>query len=184
MTDPLNALRLPVEPADPDPVFAERLRAQLRQAVLNPLGETMTETVIEEDLGAVPSLAPSIVVSDARAALDWYVEVFGATQRGELYVNEDNTIGHAEVRIGDAVLMFAEASDLWPDVPVGAPTGPKHSHTLHLQVSDVDGLTQRAAARGASVEREPTDQPYGRGSVIVDPFGHRWMLLHSPWRAR
>ena len=54
--------------------------------------------------------------------MDWYVEVFGAQRRGELHVNADGTIGHAEVGIGDAVLMFAEASGLWPDVPVRAPT--------------------------------------------------------------
>lgn len=181
MTDPLDALRLPVEPADPDPTFAERLRAELRQAVLNPLGDTMTETVIQ-----TATLTPYIVVSDARAALDWYVAVFGATRRGEPHVNEDGTIGHAEVAIGGAVLMFAEASPLWPDVPVAPPADPpgRHSHTLHLMVSDVDSLAARAVERGASLERPPTDQPYGRGAVIVDPFGHRWILLRTPsWRA-
>ena len=110
--------------------------------------------------------------------MDWYVEVFGAQRRGELYVNADSTIGHAEIGIGDAVLMFAEASDLWPDVPVRAPDSPvTFSHTLHLEVDDVDASTERARRSGASVERGPADQPYGRGSVIVDPFGHRWMLL-------
>jgi predicted enzyme related to lactoylglutathione lyase len=191
MTDPLDALRAPVEPVDPDPIFAERLRAELRRAALR--GAAMTEMTTttpstaeaEAALPWPPSLTPYIVVSDARAALDWYVEVFGATRRGGLYVNADGTIGHAEIGIGDAVLMLAEQSDLWPDVPVGPPPEPptKHSHTLHLQMSDVDGTTRRAAARGASVEREPTDQPYGRGSVIVDPFGHRWMLLRPPGRA-
>jgi predicted enzyme related to lactoylglutathione lyase len=80
--------------------------------------------------------------------------------------------------------MFADASDLWPDVPVRAPDSPAtFSHTLHLEVDDVDGTTERARRSGASVEREPTNQPYGRGSVIVDPFGHRWMLLRPPARA-
>ncbi len=131
-----------------------------------------------------PTLTPYIVVSDARRAMDWYVQVFGAQRRGELHVNADGTIGHAEVSIGDAVLMFAEASDLWPDVPVRAPESPAtFSHTLHLEVDDVDASTDRARRSGASVEREPTDQPYGRGSVIVDPFGHRWMLLRPPARA-
>ena len=180
MTDPLDALRLPVEPIDPDPSFTERLRAELREAVLNPLGETMTETVV-----TAPVLSPYIVVPDARAALAWYTEVFGATQRGKPWVNDDGTIGHAEIGIGNAVLMFAEVSELWPDVPVAPPalhSHTKHSHTLHLQVSDVDGTTRRAAEHGATVEREPADQPYGRGSVIIDPFGHRWMLLFQPWQ--
>jgi uncharacterized glyoxalase superfamily protein PhnB len=145
--------------------------------------QTVT-TGVEREPAWPPTLTPYIVVSDARRAIDWYVEVFGAQRRGELYVNADGTIGHAEVGIGDAVLMFAEASDLWPDVPVRAPDSPAtFSHTLHLEVDDVDGTTERARRSGASVEREPADQPYGRGSVIVDPFGHRWMLLRPPARA-
>jgi predicted enzyme related to lactoylglutathione lyase len=64
---------------------------------------------------------------------------------------------------------------------VRAPDSPAtFSHTLHLEVDDVDASTERARRSGASVEREPADQPYGRGSVIVDPFGHRWMLLRPP----
>ena len=128
-----------------------------------------------------PALTPYITVSDARRAMDWYAEVFGARPRGQLYVNADGTIGHAEVSIGDSVLMLSDQSDLWPDVPVRAPDHPTtFSHTLHLEVADVDGTTERARSSGASVEREPVDQPYGRGSVIVDPFGHRWMLLRPP----
>jgi len=128
-----------------------------------------------------PALTPYITVSDARRAMDWYAEVFGAQRRGELYVNADGTIGHAELAIDDAVLMLSEVSDLWPDVPVRAPDHPStFSHTLHLQVQDVDAITERARSNGAAVEREPVDQPYGRGSVIIDPFGHRWMLLRPP----
>lgn len=185
MTDPLDALRTPVEPVEPDPTFAERLRERLRRAVLDPLGGNMSETAqqaAEADVGWGPSLTPYIVVSDARRAMDWYVEVFGATRRGELYENSDGSIGHAEIGIGDAVLMFAEASDLYPEVPVAAPAEPPstHSHTLHLQVDDVDATITRAAGRGARVERQPQDQPYGRVGVIVDPFGHRWLLNKPP----
>lgn len=131
-----------------------------------------------------PTLTPYIIVSDARAALDWYVEVLDAQPRGEPHVNADNTIGHMEVGIGDAVLMFAEASDLYPDVPVRAPDAPTtFSHTLHLQVPDVERTVARARQRGAAIEREPTDEPYGRAAVLVDPFGHRWLLLEPPPRA-
>lgn len=142
----------------------------------------MSESTAAETATHYPTLNPYLNVSDARRAQDWYVTVLGATPRGEPYVNEDGTIGHAEVTFGDSVLMFAEPSDLWPDVPVGVPTGPKHSHSLNLQVDDVDALTQKAADHGASVERMPQDQPYWRGSVIVDPFGHRWILLSPPPR--
>jgi uncharacterized glyoxalase superfamily protein PhnB len=191
MTDPFEALREPVTPVDPDPGFARRLRLRLSREVFAPtaptasIGGTMSQQTVaigaEREPAWPPALTPYIVVSDARRAMDWYIEVFGAQRRGELYVNADGTIGHAEVGIGDAVLMFAEHSDLWPDVPVRAPDSPTtFSHTLHLEVTDVDGTTERARRNGAAVERPPTDQPYGRGSVIVDPFGHRWMLLRPP----
>jgi uncharacterized glyoxalase superfamily protein PhnB len=188
MTDPFEALREPVTPTDPDPEFAGRLRLRLTREVFALSGGTMSQQTVaarvEREPAWPPTLTPYVVVSDARRAMDWYVEVFGAHRRGELHVNADGTIGHAEVGIGDAVLMFAEASDLWPDVPVRAPDSPTtFSHTLHLEVDDVDASTERARRGGASVEREPVDQPYGRGSVIVDPFGHRWMLLRRPSRA-
>ena len=188
MTDPFEALHEPVTPADPDPGFAGRLRMRLAREVFEPSGGSMSQQTVtaraEREPAWPPTLTPYIVVSDARRALDWYAEVFGAQRRGELHVNSDGTIGHAEVGIGDAVLMFSEPSDLWPDVPVRAPDSPAtFSHTLHLEVDDVDASTERARRAGASVEREPTDQPYGRGSVIIDPFGHRWMLLKPPGRA-
>ena len=188
MTDPFEALREPVTPVDPDPGFAGRLRTRLTREVFAPAGGIMSQQTVasrvEREPAWPPALTPYIVVSDARRAMDWYMQVFGAQRRGEPHVNPDGTIGHAEVGIGDAVLMLAEASDLWPDVPVRAPESPAtFSHTLHLEVDDVDGTTDRARRSGALVEREPADQFYGRGSVIVDPFGHRWMLLRHPARA-
>jgi uncharacterized glyoxalase superfamily protein PhnB len=188
MTDPFEALREPVTPVEPDSDFAGRLRMRLTREVFASPGGTMSQQTVatraQREPAQPPTLTPYIVVSDARRAMDWYVEVFGAQRRGELHVNADGTIGHAEVGIGDAVLMFAEASDLWPDVPVRAPDSPvTFSHTLHLEVDDVDASTERARRSGASVEREPTDQPYGRGAVIVDPFGHRWMLRRPPTRS-
>ena len=145
----------------------------------------MSQQTVEPQAGTqparerrAPALTPYIMVADARRAMDWYAQVLGARRRGEPVVNADGTIGHAELEFGDAVLMLAEASDLWPNVPVRAPDSPAtFSHTLHLEVSDVDGATQRARDNGATVERAPVDQFYGRGAVIVDPFGHRWMLL-------
>ena len=185
MTDPFEELREPVTPAGPDPGFAGRLRQRLTREVFASPGGTMsqptTEVRVEREPSSPPALTPYIVVADARRAMDWYVEVFGARRRGEPVVNADGTIGHAEVGIGNAVLMFSEASDLWPDVPVRAPDSPEtFSHSLHLEVADVDETTERARRGGAAVEREPSDQPYGRRSAIVDPFGHRWILLRPP----
>ncbi len=183
--DPLESLREPVTPVDPDPYFAAALRLRLNREVIASPGGTMSQQTVanrvEREPAWPPTLSPYIVVSDAWRAMDWYIEVFGAQRRGEPYVNADGTIGHAEVGIGDAVLMFAQHSNLYPDVPARAPDSPTtFSHTLHLQVENVDEVTERSRRHGATVEREPVDQPYGRSAVIVDPFGHRWMLLKPP----
>ena len=187
--DPFAALREPARPAEPDPGFARRLRERLRREILPASGGTMSQQTVPVATSAPaprqpawpPSLTPYIIVSDARRAIDWYGSVLGARRRGEPHVNADGTIGHAELALGDAVLMLSEPSPLWPEVPVSAPDGSgRFSHTLHLDVADVDGMTERARQAGAAVEREPVDQPYGRGAVIVDPFGHRWMLLRPP----
>ena len=185
MTDPFEALREPVTPVDPDPDFAGRLRQRLTREVFTFPGGTMSQHTVEPQAGTqsrrehrAPALTPYIMVSDARRAMDWYVRVLGARRRGEPVVNADGTIGHAELGLGDAVLMLAEPSDLWPDIPVRAPDHPTtFSHSLHLEVDDVDAVTERAARDGAAVERPPSDEFYGRRAAIVDPFGHRWILL-------
>lgn len=126
-------------------------------------------------------LNPYIAVKDARAAIDWYRRVLDATSRGEPYVMPDGSVGHAELAIGDSVLMLAEGSD---EVPVQPPDSPSlFSHTLHVQVGDADVVTEKARDAGAAIEREPEDQPYGRVAVFVDPFGHRWMVNEPPVRA-
>jgi len=128
------------------------------------MSQQLAATPVEREPAWPPGATPSIVVSDARRAMDWYIEVFGAHPRGEPHVNADGTIGHAEVGLGDAVLMPAEASGRWPDVPVRAPDSPvTFSHTLHLEVDDVDASTERAQRSGASVEREPADRVRGAG---------------------
>jgi uncharacterized glyoxalase superfamily protein PhnB len=185
MTDPLDALRAPVTPVDPDPTFAARLKEQLRAALLR--GGDMTETQhgtqteprADIDLAWGPALTPYLIVADGVRALDWYSGVFGARRRGEPYVAPDGTVGHAELAIGDAVLMLADERAAGAS-PVRAPGGGPVSHSVHLQLPDVDGTVRRAAAAGAAVEREPADQPYGRVAVIVDPFGHRWLLNQPP----
>src|SRR5690349_9936496 len=134
MKDPFEALREPVTPVDPDPGFAGRLRTRLSREVFAPPGGTMSQQAgaarVEREPAWPATLTPYIVVSDARRAMDWYIETFGAQRRGELHVNADGTIGHAEVGLGDAVLMFAEASGLWPDVPVRAPRSEEHTSEL------------------------------------------------------
>jgi uncharacterized glyoxalase superfamily protein PhnB len=170
MTDPFDALHLPIRPVDPDPEFAERLRARLQEAILEGDRDTMT-TATESKLH---TLTPYLAVRDARAALDFYVDVFGATRRGDPIVMDDGRIGHAELAIGDSVLMLAEE---FPEVGHLAPDAAHPS--FRLEVPDVDGTIDRALTRGAELLRPIADSGYGRGGTVLDPFGHRWMVTEA-----
>ena len=131
----------------------------------------MTETIAAPTQHA---LIPYLAVADARAAIQWYVDVFGARTVGDPIVMPDGRIGHAELSIAGAQVFL---SDAYPEIGVVAPdpTGGA-TVTLHLDVPDADTATDRARAGAAAIEREASDYPYGRMSVIRDPFGHRWML--------
>ena len=120
-------------------------------------------------------LTPYIAVSDARAAIDWYVEALGADVTFEPIVMPDGQVGHVELAVGEARWMM---SDEYPDLHVQAPDpGRGAAVTLHLAVADVDALTERAVSAGATLDRGPEDAPpAGRVAVLRDPFGHRWFL--------
>lgn len=182
MTDPFDALRSPIQPVDPDPAFAAGLRARVERALSLPRGVRVSTTTTDSPrvsgVRATTQLTPYLAVADARHALEWYAEVFDGVVRGEPIVMPDGRIGHAEIDIGGATVYL---SDEHPALGVVAPQpGRGATVSLHADVPDVDTLTDRAVAAGATLERPPSDNPYGRISVIRDPFGHRWMLNTVP----
>jgi uncharacterized glyoxalase superfamily protein PhnB len=103
----------------------------------------------------------------------WYAEALGARVVGDPYVMDDDRIGHAELDVAGAPLYLADA---YPELGLAGPDEGRVSVTLHLTVPDVDAAVTRCADAGATVERPPADAPYGRTGVVVDPYGHRWML--------
>ena len=121
-------------------------------------------------------VTPALVVDGAAKALEFYVEVFGATERMRV-PGPGDTIAHAELEIGDSVVMVEDAS---PFMGTKAPPsgGLEGSPTaLYIYVEDVDVTMERAEKLGATVERPASDQFYGdRDGHIVDPFGHRWTV--------
>lgn len=168
-----DALRRPIEPVAPDPVFAARLREQVERALALPRGvqpmTTATETPTTER-----TISAYLCVDDARRALDWYAEVFAGRVTGEPYVMPDGRIGHAEIVIGDSLLMFA---DEHPELGLLSPkTRGGVTGSLVIHMNDVDAAIERAVAAGATLERPARDEPYGRTGVIADIFGHRWMV--------
>ena len=122
-------------------------------------------------------LTPYLTVRDARAATAWYADALGAHVVGEPYVMDDDRIGHVELDVGGATLYLA---DEYPELGLTGPDPGRVSVTLHLAVPDVDAAVDRAAGAGATVERAASDGPGGRTGVVVDPFGHRWMLQSPP----
>jgi uncharacterized glyoxalase superfamily protein PhnB len=122
----------------------------------------------------VSALVPYLVVRDARAAISWYAEAFGAHTVGEPYLDGDR-VGHAELVIAGSTLYLA---DPYPELGLTGPDDGRTAVTLHLSVPDVDAAMARAESAGATLERPAADAPYGRTGVVVDPYGHRWMLQH------
>jgi uncharacterized glyoxalase superfamily protein PhnB len=174
MPEPFDALRRPSERVAPDPDFAAELRDNLRRLILN--GADMTTTSEAPATTAeLRSLTPYLAVSDARAALDFYVEVFGAVRRGDPILMDDGRIGHAELAIGDSVLMLAEE---YPEL--GHVVAPEGGPLVRIEVPDPRALAGRAVELGAELLRPVEDRGYGLAGTIKDPFGQRWLLAQAP----
>ncbi|KAA1426508.1 VOC family protein [Nocardioides antri] len=120
-------------------------------------------------------LVPYLCVDDARAAIEWYVDVLGAEVVYEPIVMPDGKVGHVELALDGARWMMADAH---PDLDFEAPLPDRGAAvTLHVTVPDVDGLCDRVTAAGTVLARGPEDSPpAGRVAVFRDPFGHRWFL--------
>lgn len=122
----------------------------------------------------VHEVFPYLRVNDAKAAIAFYTDVFGATERFRL-TEPSGRIGHAELGLGNIVLML---SDEFPEYNCLGPQTPGATGmVIHLHCENCDELATRAVAAGAVMIREPSDAFYGeRSCTIRDPFGHEWML--------
>lgn len=121
-----------------------------------------------------PRLGPYITVRDGGAAIEFYRRAFGAVETNRMS-DPNGKVGHAELRIGDAVMML---SDEFPEYGARSPETIGGSPVmLHLYVEDVDAVVESAVAAGATLAEPVADQFYGdRGGKLVDPFGHRWWI--------
>src|SRR4051794_25351269 len=113
------------------------------------------------------ALVPYLIVRDARAAIRWYAEAFGAHTVGDPYL-EGGRVGHAGLGVAGAPLYLADAVPEYGRDGHGPGRPPV---SLHLSVPDVDAVMARAADAGAPVERPASDEPYGRGGRLIDPYG-------------
>lgn len=112
------------------------------------------------------TLTPVVITRRARELIAFCAKVFGATQRVRLDF-PDGAVSHAELEIGDSVLM------------VGSPStgGSESTARLMVYVDDCDATVQRAVDGGARIAEPAKDQFYGdRTAIVVDPFGNEWLI--------
>jgi PhnB protein len=121
-------------------------------------------------------VTPALIVNGGAKALEFYAQVFGATERMR-FPGPDGTVAHAEIEIGDSVLIVEEAS---PYMGTKAPPSDGLDGTptfQYIYVQDVDAVIERAMQLGAALKRPAQDQFYGdRDGFIIDPFGHGWTI--------
>ncbi|HYK40441.1 MAG TPA: VOC family protein [Candidatus Eremiobacteraceae bacterium] len=125
----------------------------------------MTDTTNTID-NTYRTLTPYLVVLDAEGEIQFLKSAFGAI---EISVNRDakNAIVHAEIQVGDSLLMLGQAGENWKALPAA----------LYLWIPDVDSTYARALAAGATSQSAPEDKPYGhRNAGVVDRNGITWWI--------
>jgi len=113
------------------------------------------------------TVTPFVVVKGAARFLDFMAAAFDGQDLGRV-VGEDGMIGHAEMRIGDSVVMAFDAKPDWPHTPA----------FLRLYVPDCDATFRQAVAAGATAATQPTKMPWGDlVSRVRDPLGNLWWIM-------
>ena len=120
------------------------------------------------------TVTPYLTVKNGISALEFYKKAFGATETFRLLM-PDGRLGHAEIRLGDSMIMlsdeFPEHGGKAPGTLGGSPVN------IHLYVENVDAFFKRAVAAGAKERKPVMDQFYGdRSGQLEDPFGHLWWV--------
>lgn len=134
-----------------------------------------------EPVRAIPehlhTVTPRLVVRDGAAAIAFYAQAFGAEEVGERFTGPTGELIHAEVRIGDSIVMITDEAEDGAPARSPAALGGAVSAIMVTYWEDVDLAWQRALGAGAEVLYPLADQFYGeRGGRLRDPFGHQWML--------
>lgn len=123
------------------------------------------------------TITPHLVVKGAAEAIEFYKKAFGAEERSRLpWPGPDGVerVGHAELTLGDSVVMLA---DEFPEHGSVAPSAKGASVVIHLMVPDVDATFAQAVAAGATAVMPPENVFWGdRYGKLVDPFGHHWSV--------
>jgi PhnB protein len=120
-----------------------------------------------------PRVIPYLSIDGASDAIKFYADVLGAEERMRMGA-PDGKIGHAELAIGDSIVMLA---DPFPEGTPSAKAVGASPVTIMVYVEDVDATFDKAINAGADVIKKPENQFYGdRSGSFTDPFGHRWHI--------
>ena len=111
------------------------------------------------------TVTPYLVVPDADAVITFVTKAFGATEQ-MCQRNDDGSVMHAEMKIGDSLIMVGQAGDQWK----------AGQASLYLWIDDVDATYERALAAGADAQSSPEDKPYGHRTAGVVLGGINWWL--------
>ena len=133
------------------------------------------------------SVIPGMAYRNAPAAIEWLCRVFGF-EKHAVHPGPNNTIMHAELTLGDGMIMLGSVSDNEYSRFVKRPDeiGGAETHSVSLIVSDADAICARAKAAGAEMLFDIEDKPYGgRGFTCRDPQGHIWNVgTYDPWKPK
>jgi PhnB protein len=153
---------------------SDEFRAALKEQLGGKNDMSTAAKQIESTPQPLQTIIPYLTYRDATAAIDFYKRAFGATELMRL-AEPSGKIGHAELKIGEAMFMIA---DEYPDYgAISAETLGGSPIKLHLYVPNVDQFAERAVAEGASLARPVADQFYGdRTGQLRDPFGYTWVV--------
>ncbi|MES2543699.1 MAG: VOC family protein [Bacteroidota bacterium] len=111
---------------------------------------------------------PYILVNDGKAFLEFTKNVFGATEQ-MMVPREDQSIMHGEIKIFDAVIMFAQATANYSEKPCG----------MFIYIDDVDAIYKKAIDQKAKSLMTPVKQEYGYTAGFEDPFGNQWWIVEG-----
>lgn len=120
------------------------------------------------------NVTPYLIVSNGAGAIDYYKRIFGAVEIMRM-PGPGGRVGHAELRIGESIVMLADEN---PQAGVlGPQAGRRPPVSFLIYVDQVDAVTAKAELNGAKILRPPKDQFYGdRTATLTDPFGHEWTI--------
>jgi uncharacterized glyoxalase superfamily protein PhnB len=115
------------------------------------------------------TVTPYLIVHGGLGFINFMENVFGAKTK-EKIMQDEHTVMHAELEVGDSIIMLADSTEKFAPMPAG----------LFIYVEDADASYAKAIKSGAKSVMEVADQEYGRSGGVLDPYGNTWWITTPP----